>query len=179
MNKATVTDRDRQAIAGIQKHYANAPPMTLDGVSYTMAAIKKVLQGQIDAAPATAAAKAAYRQAVVAEQAASAEANALYRALKVRVLNDFKNANDVLGDFGMLPQQKQVPSAATVAEAVQKRASTRQARGTAGKRQKAKIKGAPAAPATSPAPPAGSAQAAPAVAAPAAPAAQVAAPAAH
>jgi hypothetical protein len=152
MNKANVIDRDRQAIAGIQKHYANVPSMTLDGVSYTMAQIEQVLQDQVDAAPVTTAAKAAFRQAVLAEQSVSAKANALYRALRSRVLNDFKNNASALGDFGMLPVQRQIPTVATKAEALKQSEATRKARGTAGKRQKAKIKGAPPAPVTPPAP---------------------------
>jgi hypothetical protein len=65
------------------------------------------------------------------------------------LLNQFALAPDTLAQFGVsLPPQPQTPSAATLADAVAKRAATRAARHTMGKRQRAGIKGQP--PVTSP-----------------------------
>jgi hypothetical protein len=141
INKSKVIDRDRQTIAGIHKYYANVPSMVLDGVSYTPADIVKILQDQLDGLDASAAAQGVYRKAVAGATAASVKANALYGVFRRRVLNDFKTSHDVLGEFGLLLPQRQIPSAETKAKAVEKRDATRQARHTMGKRQKADIKG--------------------------------------
>jgi hypothetical protein len=55
----------------------------------------------------------------------------------------FGKASPVLGDFGYTTKTAQKPSAAIKAVAVEKRAATRAARHTQGKRQKAKITGTP------------------------------------
>ena len=150
-NKSSVSDRDRKAIAGIKQQYANVPAIVLDGVSYAPSDVVKSLQAQIDAADATASAETAFHQAVAAEKVAGAKANGLFRALRTRVFSDFKSRPDVLAVFGLSLPQRQVPNADKVAEAVKKRAATRAARHTMGKRQKADVKGTvPAAP-----PPAG------------------------
>jgi hypothetical protein len=141
MNKSKTIDRDRQTIAGIQKYYSTVPSIVLDGVSYAPAEIVKVLQDQLDRLDASAAAQGVYRKAVVDERSASAKANTLYRVFRRRVLNDYKTSHDVLGEFGLLLPEKQVPNAETKAKAVEKRDATRKARHTMGKRQKAEIKG--------------------------------------
>jgi hypothetical protein len=140
-NKASVLERDRRAIVGIGKHYATLPSIVLGGVAYPPSDVVKLLQEQIDAAPVTSAAKAAFHQAVSAERSAGVKADAVYLALKAKVLSDFKNDPSILDDFGMAHTTPQVPSAETVAKAVAKRASTRKARHTMGPRQKAEIKG--------------------------------------
>jgi hypothetical protein len=67
------------------------------------------------------------------------------------VRNQFGGVQGTLGDFGIRIPTRQIPSEATKAVAVAKRAATRVARHTAGKRQKAKVKGVvSAAPATPP-----------------------------
>jgi hypothetical protein len=150
--KSISIDRDRKAIAGIQKHYGSAPEIVLHGESFAPADVMKILQDQIDGADAVAAAKAAFHRAVAAQHAADAEANALFLALKTRVMSDFKNRAEVLAEMGMSLPQKRTPDVATMAEAAAKRAATRKARHTMGPRQKAKIKGSVTTPATTPKP---------------------------
>jgi len=151
LNKSTRSDRNRQTIAGIRKHYVTVQSLVIEGVSYAPADIEKVLQDSIDAADATAAAAAVFHKAVAAERAANAEGDALYRGLKAVLVNQYKTSPDTLADFGVTLSPRQVPDAATVATAVDKREATRKARHTMGKRQKAGVKGGP--PATAPTPP--------------------------
>ncbi len=140
--KSSRSDRNRQAIAGLRKHYANGPSLAIDGVSYTPADIERILQDSIDAADATTAAAAAFHKAVAAEKAASAKGDPLYRGLRTLLIHQYKTAPNTLADFGITLQPKrQVPNAANVADAVVKRDATRKARHTMGKRQKADIKG--------------------------------------
>jgi hypothetical protein len=152
-SKADRSDRNRKAIAGVQKHYASTQAIILDGVSYTPANIEKALQGSIDAADATTAAGAVFHKAVADEKSANVMADTVYRGLVAFVTGQFKTSPNTLADFGIVPLTRQTPAAATVASAVVKRAATRAARHTMGKRQKASIKGtvSSTAPATPPA----------------------------
>jgi hypothetical protein len=151
--KPTRSDRNRTMIAGVQKRLSALPSIVLDGQAFTLTALIKVLQDEIDAAGATLVAEGVFHKAVAAEKAALAEGEPVFRALRAFVLNLFKGQTDVLADFGITVVARQTPNAETQAAAVQKREATRRARGTAGKRQKASIKGgAPTPPATTPTP---------------------------
>ena len=68
-------------------------------------------------------------------------------------MNEYALQPYVLADFGTEVASRQAPAASTVAEAVTKRADTRAARHTMGKRQKAAVKGTPAGEAGAPHPP--------------------------
>jgi hypothetical protein len=157
-NKSIRSNRNRQAIAGVRKHYASTASMVLDGISYAPADIEKALQGSIDAADATTAATAVFHKTVDAERTANATADTVYAGLKAFVTTQFKAAPDALADFGFTLPSRQIPDAATLATAVEKRKATRTARHTMGKRQKAKVTGAtatattPSAPAPAPSP---------------------------
>jgi hypothetical protein len=159
--KSTRSDRNRQAIAGIKQNLAGTPAVIIGGVSYAPADIEAALQASIDATDATTAATAAFHQAVAAEKAAHAKGDALYRGLSSVLKNQYGSTADTLAQYGIsLPPQRQTPSAATAAEAVAKRAATRVARHTMGKRQKAGIKGqVPETPATTAPSPVGTASA--------------------
>jgi hypothetical protein len=137
--KANRSDRTRQMIAGVQKH--NGPAIIVDGSSYAVADIVKALQGSIDATDATASAAAAFHQAVVAEQAANAKGDGVYQALRAILITQYKSQPGTLGDYGITLVSKQVPAASTVATAVEKRAATRAARHTMGKKQKLAVTG--------------------------------------
>jgi hypothetical protein len=140
-SKSTRADRNRQTIAGVRKPLAGDPPIAVDGVTYTAADIERILQASIDTTDATTAATAVFHKAVAAERAAHAEGDALDRGLRTLLLHRYLSSPDTLADFGVTPPQRQTPSAVTVADAVAKRAATRLARHTMGKRQKAGIKG--------------------------------------
>jgi hypothetical protein len=151
-NKTARSDRNRKAIAGVQKHWSSLASIVLDGVTYTPATLVKTLQTDVDAADATAAAAAVFHKAVAKEKDTRTTANAVFHGLKTLALSQYKGSPDILADFGLTPPSRQIPAADTVAGAVQKRAATRAARHTMGTRQKAKVKGTvpPTVPATPP-----------------------------
>lgn len=140
-SKADRSNLNRQAIAGVQKVYATTPAIILDGVSFAPANVVKALQGPIDAADATNTAGAAFHKAVAVEKAAIVEADTVYAGLRTLVMSQFATSPETLAEFGFTPPTRRVPDAATVAGAVEKRAATRAARHTMGKRQKAGVKG--------------------------------------
>jgi hypothetical protein len=151
--KSNRSDRNRKMIAGVQKHYAKGPPLLIDGSSYAAADLEKALQGSIDAADLTASTAAAFHQAVAAEKAVNTKGDGLYSALRALLITQYRSQPAVLADYGITLLTKQVPDASTVATAVAKRAATRVARHTVGKRQKQAVTGtvpvtAPAASAT-------------------------------
>jgi hypothetical protein len=139
--KPSRCDRSRRMIAGVKKHYANAPSIVVDGVSYAPAEIERIFQDSIDSADATSSATTAFHKAVEAEKAASTKGDALYRGLRTYLITQYKTQPGVLDDFGIALQQKQVPDTGTAAVAVAKRAATRAARHTMGPRQKQSVKG--------------------------------------
>jgi hypothetical protein len=145
-NRADRSNLNRQAIAGVQKLYATTPAIILNGVSFAPANIVKALQGPIDAADAANAAGAAFHKAVAVEKAAIVEADTVYAGLKAFVMGQFATSPETLAEFGFTPSTRRVPDTATVAGAVEKRAATRAARHTMGKRQKESVKGTAPAP---------------------------------
>jgi hypothetical protein len=147
--KSDRSDRNRKAIAGLRKHYASTPTMIFNGVSQATADVITGLQASIDAADATAAAAATFHKAVDAEKTANARGDAVYGGLKTFVTTQLKTSPDSMADFGFALPSRRTPDAATKADAVDKRSATRAARHTMGKRQKAKVTGAPAATAAS------------------------------
>ncbi len=151
-NKPSRSDRNRKMISGTQKRMAGASAIVVSGVSYTPAAIEKVFQTSIDAADATAAATATFHKATAAERDANKSSDALYRGMRTYLSNLYALQPEVLADFGIEIANRQTPDATTVAAAVAKRADTRVARQTLGKRQKAAVKGTSAAKGTTAAP---------------------------
>jgi hypothetical protein len=148
-------NNNRQAIAGVQKHFATTPTLVLDGTPTTPKDVIATLQAAIDAIDAAGAAEKAFHDKVAAQHAALAKGDAVLKALKALVKNQLGSAEGVMGDFGFTTPKRKTPDEATKAAAVAKRAATRAARAarhTMGKRQKANVKGeAKPAPATPPA----------------------------
>jgi hypothetical protein len=146
----------RQAIAGVQKYFYKTPTLTLGGTPTKTTAVIATLQGGITAIDDAVAAATAFHTATAAQAAPLAAANALLTELLMLVKNQLGSTAAVLGDFGFAVPTRQEPTEATKAAAVAKRAATRVARGTKGKRQKASIKGtvtpATPAPAATPTP---------------------------
>jgi hypothetical protein len=140
-NKAATINTNRQAIAGMQKHFASTPTFVLDGAPTTPTDAIATLQGANDAIDRAAAAEKAFHDAVTAKNAAIAKGSALVGALKTLVKSQVGSTQGVLNDFGFSNPARQTPDEATKAAAVVKRAATRAARHTMGKRQKAPIKG--------------------------------------
>jgi hypothetical protein len=151
-NKDKTINNHRQAIAGMQKHFATTPTLVLDGTPTAPKDVIATLKGAIDSIDTAATAEKAFHDAVTAQRAAIAKGNTLLKALKMLVHNQLGSTQGTLGDFGFDTRARQIPSQETKAAAVTKRAATRTARHTMGNRQKAKVTGevhpAPAAPPT-------------------------------
>ncbi|MGH7272745.1 MAG: hypothetical protein ACREJ3_20135 [Polyangiaceae bacterium] len=141
MNRDAVLNRNRQAIAGITKHFASTPTLALDGSPSTPKEVIATLNAAINAVDAAATAEKALHDATTAQHAAIAKGNAVLTALKMLVKNQLGSAAGVLGDFGFQSPKRKAPDEATKAAAVAKSKATRAARHTLGKRQKATIKG--------------------------------------
>ena len=140
-NKDTTINTFRQAIAGVEAHFASTPSLALDGTPTTPKELVATLQVAIDSIDRAATAEKAFHDAVAAQHAAITTGKARLAALRGLVTNQLGSTEAVLGDFGFTARKRQVPTEATKAAAVAKRAATRTARHTMGKRQKSKVKG--------------------------------------
>lgn len=132
-------NRNRQMIAGLQKNYTTKQTVLVDGVATPQPQVVAVLQASNDAADATTAAEAAYHKAVADEDAANAAADTAFLSLKDYFLLANKKTPEVLADYGLEPETRKEPSAATKAAAAQKLRATRALRGTKGPKQRKAI----------------------------------------
>ena len=155
--RASSQARDTQVIAGLAAHFKSATSFTFGGVDYTAKKVQQILQSRIDAASATIAARAKWLTAAAAENEKTTEAESILLGLKSHLVTTYGAKSQVVADFGFTPKTKKT-TAKTTAAAVDKRAATRVARGTVGKKEKLKITGvvapetpAPAAQAAAPA----------------------------
>jgi hypothetical protein len=140
--KADSKDRNRKAISGVDEHLASTASLMLNGVAFTPATLKAVLQKGIDAANAADLARAAWQKTVADGRAAQAEASSVLRALRgYLVAVHGGGAVDLLADFGFKPPKSTKVPVQTKAEAVAKTAATRAARHTMGPKQKKNVKG--------------------------------------
>jgi hypothetical protein len=87
----------------------------------------------------------AYHAAVAADKALFVQAKDVLAAIEIGSAAAFGVNSTEVATLGFASKKRAAPSAETVAEAVEKAKATRAARGTGGKKQKAKIKGTPAA----------------------------------
>ncbi len=140
INRATQQDRDRKAIAAIQKYLMKLATILVTGMTVTPAELIAMLQKDIDLADAATNA----REAFLAAAAATAE----NRAKMVPILAGFRaflgnmfTDPSILAEFGFPVRKRTVPTADAKAAAVNKRSATRKARHTMGKKQKASIHG--------------------------------------
>jgi hypothetical protein len=149
INRDSIINRIRQAIAGIQKDFSGAATIVLDGVPTKPADATATLSAAVTKIDEAIAAETAFHQAVAEQDAAIATALALLANLKTLVVNQFGKKGAQLADFGMATATPKPQSEATKAAAVLKREATRLARGTKGPKAKLAIRGiVPTPPAT-------------------------------
>ncbi len=140
-NKAANVARLQAMILGLQKRFPNGQ-FTLENRAFTTGTLVPLLQTLIDAIHKVNAAEASKTVAVATMNGTRAEVNQVYLALKRNLQNTFGTDAETLGDFGLEPRKAPAPKTAEQkAAATAKRRSTRQARGTASKKQKLAIKG--------------------------------------
>jgi hypothetical protein len=135
----------QQLLAGAQAELPATLTLHVDGEQLTQPELIAKLQGILDVFERAAAAKAAYGIALQAQQQMVATAAPFKVACGQAVRHVLGKASPALASFGLNAQQRKVPTAETQILAQAKRLATRKARGTLGKRQKLKIKGAPVA----------------------------------
>jgi hypothetical protein len=150
-NRTTTQAHDGQVIVGVDKHLQNVSSLPLVGSTYTMAALKQLIQSRIDAVNKVVNAKAQWHDATATYKALNTHVTEVVRGLRQYVISAFGASSPVLADFGFTPPKKQALTPEQKVARALKAAATRKARGTKGKKQKASIKGVVPAPATSPA----------------------------
>ena len=142
LTKASEVARATQLIAGIQKHLANVPSITVASAAYTPAQITAAFQLLVTLLTDVATARTVVKAKLATETAEAPALRSLISAFVSYVKLTFSKSPDVLADFGLTPKKAATPQ--TTEEkvvAVAKRASTRKARGTTSKKAKKAIKG--------------------------------------
>jgi hypothetical protein len=165
-NEKTVT-KCNQRIGAIKKYVTNpATLITIDGKSYKPDEVIAAYQGLLDAGSLVITKRGELKIAVADRNATAASVRAVDKGLKAWVASTLGSTSQAAHDFGFAPKVS-TKSVETKMHAVEQLRATREARGTKGPKEKAKIKGVVAtpeapAPAASPAPAAPAAGATPA-----------------
>jgi hypothetical protein len=143
-------------IYGINTVLAAEKQFAFGGATYTREEVLQTMQSRVDALVATRTARQALHNAVAAERAVEARAAPMRAGFKAYLVGRLGKNSPQLQAFGFAPAKKPQRSPLAVAAGAASAASTRKARGTLGKKQKASIKGTrmtvAASPATSTAP---------------------------
>lgn len=145
LGKGARAIRAGQLAAGARKHFPNGGlVLTFEGgtVKVTVDAAVAELQELIDNRTKTVATRAAAKDAVAAERAATPALVAFMNAFEGFVRFTFGDDTAVLADFGLEPHKR--PATKTAEEkavAAAKRKATREARGTKGPKAKRAIHG--------------------------------------
>ncbi|HEX8796565.1 MAG TPA: hypothetical protein VF765_36695 [Polyangiaceae bacterium] len=131
-----------QLIAGTQKHLATLTQVIVDGSAYTPAQAEAQLQAFANLRNDVDTARAALKAKLVDETAKAPGLRAFLVAYIQFVMAAFGSSPDVLADFGLQPKKARAPlTTEQKAAAAAKRAATRKARGTTGKRKKLAVTG--------------------------------------
>lgn len=135
--KANRAARIRKAVAGAEKHFADAP-VAFDGATFTVEQLGEKFSSYADAIDATATAHAKWKDALAHEGATATVVLPTYKAFASFVVAHFgRSATEILADFCIKPPKaRKEPSVDTKAGAAEKRRKTRELLGTKGKRQK-------------------------------------------
>ena len=129
-------------MAGIDKHFATTPQVTVAGVTYTPAGLTTSLQTLATLYTDVDSAEASYKAKLALANAQAGVLLTLLSATTAFVRATVGNAADVLHDFGLVPKKPMTPrTAAQLAAAAVKSLATRAARHTMGSKQKKDVKG--------------------------------------
>jgi hypothetical protein len=138
-NKTVRQNANRKIVGAIQEHLTGT--VTIAKVKYTAAQLTKMFQEGIDIADATDTAAKAWHVAVATEQGNTQELSGVQNKLRTYVAGLFGEDSTEFASFGFAPKKTRTVSAATKAEAAEKRLATRKARSTMGSRQKLEVTG--------------------------------------
>jgi hypothetical protein len=144
MTTAKTTERTfvERLAAGTAQHFAPTDTLKIANGIFSRADVEATLQAFVDLRTAVDAARTALQAKLVAEANQSPALRERIHAIVAYVRATFGNSPDILTDFGLKPKKARTPlTVEQRAAASEKRAATRKARHTMGKRQKRQIKG--------------------------------------
>jgi hypothetical protein len=141
ISRTTTQAKDQQILQGISTDLQTMSTLPLGATTYTPGSLAAFIQSRIDAANAVNTTRASWLAAVKTYEAINTQAKAVVSDLRYLVMGAFGPTSPKLADFGFSPPKQATQTQEAKAAAAQKRAATRKARRTLGKRQKAKIKG--------------------------------------
>ena len=127
-SKVNRIQKYRTMITGVQTNVGTKTTIVIRGTATSQPGIVSSLQGYIDAADATAAALAAYHEAVAKQDLAAVAANVTYLGVKAYALTQYANQASTVGEFGLQLPTRKTPDVATKAAANVKREATRTAK---------------------------------------------------
>ena len=131
----------RALVAGIPM-YCPTAVFTVAGQTFTAPQAVSYISTVLNAVAATASAKGAWKDAIIAEEKMMAQEGATVKAIRANIATMFSNQLNTLTAFEITPKKAYVPlSAAKRAAATAKAKATRIARGTTSKKQKALVTG--------------------------------------
>ena len=134
--KTNIVAQEQTALTGIDKHFPTGTIVTLGGIQYSAADLKKVLTDDMTAL------RANLHVAVLAEQETRAKARSVLKLLRAYIVTtNGANAATVLQDLGYPPPRVTKLTVKAMALKADRNLATRVARGTKGVQQKKAIKG--------------------------------------
>jgi hypothetical protein len=139
-NKAKANTRNQQLMTALSNHFKSSDLITLDGTPYKARELQQLLQDHVDAQKAADAITSKWHTAVTAARAQGAKVDGVLPNLRTFLINAYGASSQIVADFGFTPKARATTIEAQ-ATGVLKRAATRKARGTMGKKQKSKITG--------------------------------------
>jgi hypothetical protein len=135
-NKGKKAVAAEKLAAGAQKHLASGASLTIAGRSYTPAQVIGLLQTITTLRDAVETARTNLATQVAEEKTQLPALYAFCAELTAYVRGTFGAKPDILADFGLAPRKSRTPlTAEQQAAAKAKRAATRKARGTMGKKE--------------------------------------------
>jgi ABC-type transporter Mla subunit MlaD len=139
--KAAALAQMQALIDGLQKHYPNGQ-FTFGNVTYTTQDLVTLFKSLMTAIVAVNAAQASAKDAVQTMNGVKAKVTPVFRALKRNLQTTYGTATQTLADFSLEPETAPTPLTVEQKAAAKAKAdATREARGTASKKQKSAIHG--------------------------------------
>ncbi|HEY2515257.1 MAG TPA: hypothetical protein VGI39_30530 [Polyangiaceae bacterium] len=150
-NTVLTADKCAQRIQGLNEHLTAKSTLTINQEPMKLADVIATYQTALDARTTLKSKRAEVKLALQEWKDADAAQTTLDKGLKVWVEFTYGLQSQESQDIGFSPPKRTKPTVETKAQALLQSKATRKARGTMGKKEKAKIKGivptAPAAPA--------------------------------
>ncbi len=141
-----ITALCNERLAGLQQFTKGVTAINVKGTPYKPAVLVAIYQKCLDTRTALAAIRAQEPAALEARDAADATRKTVDASVLAWAVETYGPSSPQAKTFGYVAPNPAKPTVQTRAAAVAKAKATREARGTAGKKQKKKITGAPSTP---------------------------------